>query len=94
MKKRIITAIVALCVFIPIIVFANTLALPIGLAVCTVLAVYEMLGCTGLRRSVAISIPFYLCAAAFPFLIRYLPDDLSDYLTKIAVAAVLFDQES
>ena len=85
MKKRIITAIVALCVFIPIIVFANTPALPIGLAVCTVLAVYEMLGCTGLRRSVAISIPFYLCAAAFPFLIRYLPESL----TKIAVAATL-----
>lgn len=85
MKKRIITAIVALCVFIPIIVFSNTPAFPIGLAVCSVLAVYEMLGCTGLRRSVAISIPLYLCAAAFPFLIRYLPD----YLTKIAVAAVL-----
>lgn len=85
MKKRIITAIVALCVFVPILIFANTPALPIGLAFCSILAVYEMLGCTGLRRSVAVSIPFYLCAAAIPFIIRYCPE----YLFKIAVSATL-----
>ncbi len=85
MKKRIITAIVALCVFVPILIFAETPALPVGLAVCTLLAVYEMLGCTGLRRSVAVSVPFYLAAAAFPFIIRYVPAQFP----KIAVAATL-----
>lgn len=85
MKKRVITGIVALCVFIPILIFANTPALPIGLAFCAILAVYEMLGCTGLRRSVAVSIPFYLCAAAFPFIIRF----AAEYLFRIAVSATL-----
>ena len=89
MKKRIITAIVALCVFVPILIFAKTPALPIGIALCTVLAVYEMLGCVGLRRSVAISIPFYLSAAAFPFLIRYLPAGARVTWEKLAVCAVL-----
>lgn len=89
MKKRIITAIVALCVFVPILIFAKTPALPIGIALCTVLAVYEMLGCVGLRRSVAISIPFYLSAAAFPFLTRYLPAGARVTWEKLAVCAVL-----
>ncbi len=89
MKTRIITAIVALCVFVPILIFADTAVLPIGLAFCTVLATYEMLGCTGLRRSVAVSAPFYLCAVAFPFLIRYLPQDGKITLEQIAGSAVL-----
>ncbi len=86
MKTRIITAIVALCVFIPILIFADTPVLPIGIAFCSVLAVFEMLGCTGLRRSVSISVPFYLAAAAFPFVIRYVPEI---HFHKIIVATVL-----
>ena len=85
MKKRIITGLIALCVLIPVLVFANTPALPIGIAVCSVLAVFEMLGCTGLRKSVVVSIPFYLCAAAMPFLLRYLPV----YVFRIAFSCVM-----
>ena len=89
MKTRIITAIVALCVFVPILIFADTPALPIGIAFCAVVAVYEMLNCVGLKKSVAVSVPFYLCAAAFPFLIRYLPDGAKYGWRTFAVAAVL-----
>lgn len=90
MKKRIITGIVALCVFVPVVIFADTPALPIGIAVCAVLAVYEMLACTKLHRSIAISVPLYLSAAAFPFLIRYFPTDWPVSWQKIAVAVLLF----
>lgn len=72
MKKRIITALVAICILIPVLLFANTVLLPIAVAICTILAVYEMLACIGLQKSVAISIPFYICAAGIPFLLRFL----------------------
>ena len=85
MKKRIITAVVSLCCFIPVLIFAYTPALPITLALAAAVAVYEMLDCTGLKHSIAISIPFYLSALAFPFLLRYLPE----YWEKIAVATLL-----
>ena len=90
MKKRIITAIVALCVFVPIIIFANTPALPIGLAVCAVVAAYEILKCTGFVRSIAVSVPLYLSAAAFPFFLRYLPKTGAVTWQKLAVAILFF----
>ena len=74
MKQRIITAIVACAVLLPVLIFSSTPALPIGIALCAVLAVYEMLSCIGLKKALVIGAPFYLCAAAAPFLIRYLND--------------------
>lgn len=86
MKKRIITALVALCVFIPVIVFADVKpVLAVGVAVCAVLAVYELLKCIGLHRSVWLSVPFYLCEAGMPFLIAYLPGEV----TRVGVGAAL-----
>ncbi len=73
MRQRIITAIVAICVLVPILIFSETVALPIGVAVCSMLAVYEMLACIGLKKAWGLSAPLYLTAAVFPFLIRYLP---------------------
>lgn len=86
MKKRIITGIVALCVLAPFLIFADRKPiLAIGLAICSILSVYEMTGCVGLRRSVWVSAPFYLCAAGFPFLIAYLPEELP----RVGAGAVL-----
>ena len=71
MKTRIITGAVALCVFVPILIFSNTVALPLLLALCSVIAVYEMTSCIGLKGALPLVIPIYLIAAALPFLIRY-----------------------
>lgn len=87
MKQRIITSLVACCVLLPVLIFADTPALPVGLAICSLLAVYEMLHCIGLGKSVAVGIPSYLAAAALPFLVRYLPD--CSLLPEIAGSAVL-----
>lgn len=86
MKTRIITSIVACAILIPVLIFADTPVLPVGLAACAVIAVYEMLSCIGLKKSVAISAPFYLCAAAFPFLVRYVKDFIM--LSNITLAAI------
>ena len=86
MKQRVITAIVACAVLIPILIFAWTPALPIAMAICAVIAVYEMMACIGLKGEYAVSAPFYLCAAAFPFLVRYLGD--RSLLHSIVISAV------
>lgn len=87
MLKRTITALVALCVFVPIILFADYEVLPIAVAFASVVAVYEMLGCIGLKKSVAVSVPLYLAAVGMPFAIRHLDD--ASMTVSIAVAAAL-----
>ena len=86
MKQRIITSIVAVCVLVPVLIFHDYPLLPLGVAVCSVIAVFEMLGCIGIKRFGAISVPIYLAAAAFPFLIRYLGD--RELVKTIAFATV------
>ena len=71
MKTRIITAIIALCILLPVLIFSDTVALPILIALCSVIAVYEMASCIGLKKAWGLTAPLYLIAVAFPFLVRY-----------------------
>lgn len=76
MLKRTITGVVAFVILILFLIFADTLLLPIGLAFCGILAVFEILHCVGLHKNVAISIPLYLAAVASPILMRILSEDV------------------
>lgn len=87
MKTRIITAIVAILVLLPILLFADYPILPIALSIVSVIAVFELLRCIGLHRSRAISVPLYLVAAAMPICVRWMT---SAYLEKTVLAAVIF----
>jgi phosphatidate cytidylyltransferase len=74
MLKRILTGIVAFCfVLVPILFFADTVVLPIAVAVFTLIAAYEILHCVGIHKNLWLSLPLYLMSAAFPFAVRYLP---------------------
>ena len=86
MKQRIITSIVAVCVLLPVLIFHNSFLLPLGIAACSLIAVYEMLGCMGFKKLGSVSVPIYLIAAAFPFLIRYLQNH--ELIRSIAFAAI------
>ena len=74
MKTRIITAIVAIALLIPVLIFSKTPALPVMLALCSVIAIYEMMSCIGQKKALALTAPLYLFAAGFPFLLRYVAD--------------------
>lgn len=87
MKTRIITAIVAILVLLPILLFADYPILPIALSIVSVIAVFELLRCIGLHRSWAISVPLYLVAAAMPICVRWMT---SAYLEKTVLAVVIF----
>ncbi len=88
MLVRILTGLFALAVFVPLLVFSDTLAYPIGLAVFCVCATYEMVRCVGLHKKHYISVPFCLVAAAMPICTRLLA--LADVLALgVAITLVL-----
>ena len=70
MKKRMITAIVALILFIPVLIFSDTWALPIAASAAAVIACFEMFSCIGQKKNLVFTIPTYILAAAFPILAR------------------------
>ena len=71
MLKRIITAIVALGVFIPIVIFSHTWVSAALIGVCIVIAVFESIRCIGQKKNFFLTIP--LCAAGMimPLYTRY-----------------------
>ena len=65
MFKRILTGVIAFCfVLVPILFFADTVVLPIAVAVFSLIATYELLHCVGLHKNLWVSIPLYLVSAA------------------------------
>lgn len=71
MRTRVITAIFIILVTAPLCLFSHTVAWPVFVAAMSVMAVFEMLGCVGTRRKIAVSAPALLMAAVFPFALRY-----------------------
>lgn len=73
MFKRILTGVIAFCfVLLPVLFFADTVVLPIAVALFTMIATYEVLHCVGLHKNLWVSVPVYLVSGALPFGIRYL----------------------
>ena len=70
MKKRLITAIVALILFIPVLIFSDTWALPIAASAAAVIACFEMFSCIGQKKNLVFTIPTYILAAFFPIFAR------------------------
>ena len=70
MLKRIITSIVALLIFIPILVFSDTWALPAAMSLGAVLGCFEMLSCVNQKKNWWLIVPMGLCSACFPILVR------------------------
>ncbi len=91
MLKRILTGLVAFAVLIPFLIFADTLVLPIGLAVCAVIAVFEVFHCVGLHKNIVLSAPLYVAAAASPILMRVLPEaDFIAYIPLVMFGLMLY----
>ena len=70
MLKRIITSIVALCVFVPVLIFSDTWIFPIVISACAVIGVCEMLFCQGFKKNLFLIIPVSLVASFFPIFTR------------------------
>ena len=87
MLKRILTALVAICVLIPVLFFSNTIVFPIAVAIVSLISLFEIFKCTGSEKKVALVIPIYLYGVAAPFILRYL-DPIRFALISFIVAAL------
>ncbi|MCQ2436724.1 MAG: phosphatidate cytidylyltransferase [Clostridia bacterium] len=65
MVKRIVTAVVCLAVFIPVLLFSGTYPIVFVsvLSSLALVSIYEVCGCIGVRKAFYISLPSYLSAA-------------------------------
>lgn len=71
MKTRIITAFVLLCIFVPVLLFSDTIIFPIFVSVVSLMAVFEYLKCLGYDKKYALSAPAFLISVILPFLSEY-----------------------
>ncbi len=86
MRTRILTGIIAFIVFLPFLIFSDTIAFPIAMAICAAVSVGEMLHCVKLLGRLSVSIPLCLVAVASPLCLRLLGSEVT--LTA-AVAVIL-----
>lgn len=94
MLKRIITALVMLCVFIPVVIFSDTAIFPVAIAFCACVATFEMLKCMGIHKKLIIAVPLYAASIAFPLLMRFMNDPghvaAIAFIAAIAYVVILF----
>ena len=88
MKTRILTSIIIAAVAIPTLVFSGTLLYPIVMSALSLMAVFEMLRVLGYAKKLAIVIPAYLLALAFPTAAYFATTDVIKY--SVVAAAVIF----
>ena len=87
MKQRIITAVVAIALFIPVCVFSDTYIFPAAFAVLSAVAVWEIWRCVRTGATIGtplLYLPFYIVAAAGPFLPMLMSDWQTAYLVLFA----------
>ncbi|MBQ7398082.1 MAG: phosphatidate cytidylyltransferase [Clostridia bacterium] len=68
MLKRIITAVVAIAIFLPVLYFSETIVFPIVMALLSLIGCFEMLRCTELIKKYALSVPMLGLSLALPLL--------------------------
>lgn len=86
MKTRIITAICAIAIFVPICYFSETIVFPIAFSLICAISIYEMAKCIGMHKDIILCIPLYIIAIGLP-LINYF-DSIRPYFFTIAFASV------
>ncbi len=89
MKQRLITAVFGFAVLAPVLLFSHTPLFPIAVGLFTAIAVWEMLGCIGVRRNAAVTVPSLILAALIPIAGRLLPGRIGGELRYLALAAAL-----
>ncbi len=87
MLKRAITAVIIVLVTVPLCFLTHTWALPVAASLLALVAIYEMLGCIGIRKFWRVSLPTYALAVILPILCRLIPDET---VACAAGAAMLF----
>ena len=90
MKTRIITGIGIAAVGIPILLLSDYIVYPIVLSILAAIAVWELLGITGFRKSISVYLPSYLIVMALPIISFKVSSVKGALAMIIGIAASLF----
>ncbi len=74
MTERIITGIILVAVFLPLLLLSHTLFFLIAMSIISLVAAYEMLHCLKADKILPIAIPSYFISVAFPLSARLIED--------------------
>lgn len=86
MKTRIITAIFAIAIFVPICYFSDLIIFPIAFSILCAVGVFEIAKCVGMHKNIALCIPMYLVALGLPLVSFF--DTVKPYFFTIAATSV------
>lgn len=89
MLKRIITAVVAIAVFIPVCIFSDTIVFPAAMALLALVGAYEMLSCTGMKNA-GIAVPGLIFACASPLVPFFHGTEGVNVIAAMAVIFLIF----
>ena len=91
MKTRIITAVICTIVFLPFLIFSDTLIFPIVLAIASALGVYEMLKCIG-EKSLWVILPSCFIGGLLPICARVYGNEQAffNFSHKVLVVFVFY----
>ena len=90
MKGRTLSSIFILASALALVIFSKYMVYPVGLSLLAIISVFEVIRVIGAHKNLAITIPAYLMAGAFPTLSFYFADEGSRLYLLLALAVSLF----
>ena len=87
MLTRIITAVVAIAVLLPVLYFSDTILFCIAISAISVISLYEIFKCIGAKK-LYITIPLYVFALSSPFVLRYMANNVHFAILGFICAAL------
>ena len=90
MKIRILTALLGIAFFIPIIVFSHTILLPLVAGAFSAMAVFELFRCLGTGKKYFYLVLSLVFSFAMPLSVSFLFESVASYIGVIAMASCAF----
>ncbi len=78
MKSRLVTTFVGLPLLVAVLIFSNTMVLPVAVTVFCIVGVYEMLCCLGFKNNPAVLLPSFAYAALMSVSSRYIVEKIGN----------------
>lgn len=93
MRTRILTALVALCVLIPVLLLSHTWLFPVMVTVCCLIALWEIFKCVGVQKNLWITVPLYLSAVfvimSFRLFRQLFDYGMESFVVRVAVPCMM-----
>ncbi|MBO7148727.1 MAG: phosphatidate cytidylyltransferase [Clostridia bacterium] len=76
MAQRVITGLILVAVFVPLLIFSDTVLFTVAVSLLSLIGVWEMLSCLGAKKLYGIIVPSLIMASGAPLCIRLSPMDM------------------